>query len=245
MNILKKVLLGSVFSVMGFLPLSVSAQSAANDEKPEAVLFKIHDVTPVEDAQGVISGCDFIITFYNRTKTGLKQAVLNLSYSDQVSEKYYSQENTNATDKKALSLKIDVPELSSYKQLMLKQHVDTDKCFLLLTDPQYNLSSCASVEKTQDAASEQATAQTTSRRASRTTRRTTTAGQNTATCPGQFEYVSPSNPEYYNEFKEISYEEQQRLLSDEKKVDLTELRETYGKVTRNLQEANTVINTIQ
>ena len=50
---------------------------------------------------------------------------------------------------------------------------------------------------------------------------------------------------YYNEFKNISYSEQERLLANEKAQDTTEMEETYGKIIKNLEKANSVIADIK
>ena len=57
--------------------------------------------------------------------------------------------------------------------------------------------------------------------------------------------IAPKNPEYYNEFKNISYSEQERLLANEKAQDTTEMEETYGKIIKNLEKANSVIADIK
>ena len=71
------------------------------------------------------------------------------------------------------------------------------------------------------------------------------ASRNTGECANLFQYVDSKNPEYYNEFKNISYSEQERLLSNEKAQDTTEMEETYGKIIKNLEKANSVIADIK
>ena len=60
-----------------------------------------------------------------------------------------------------------------------------------------------------------------------------------------FEYVDSKNPEYYGEFKNISYTEQERLLSDEKKQDISDIEATYEKIVKNFEKADSIINNIK
>ena len=71
------------------------------------------------------------------------------------------------------------------------------------------------------------------------------ASRNTGECANLFQYVDSKNPEYYNEFKNISYSEQERLLANEKAQDTTEMEETYGKIIQNLEKANSVFADIK
>ena len=45
---------------------NIAPTNSANEPttKSDAVIFKIHDITPVTD-NGVVTGCDFLITLYN------------------------------------------------------------------------------------------------------------------------------------------------------------------------------------
>ena len=71
---------------------TVQAQEAvpveAQTTKPRAVLFKVHDIKPVENTEGIITHCDFLVTFYNRTTDSLRQAQIDMGWTDKVSERY-------------------------------------------------------------------------------------------------------------------------------------------------------------
>ena len=60
-----------------------------------------------------------------------------------------------------------------------------------------------------------------------------------------FEYVNSQNPEYYDEFKNISYSEQERLLSDEKKQDISDIESTYETIVGNFEKADSIVNNIK
>ena len=56
----------------------INVAAAASD----AILFKIHDVVPVKNADGNVVSCDVGATFYNRTEKEINNASLNLIWAD-------------------------------------------------------------------------------------------------------------------------------------------------------------------
>ena len=221
--------------------------------KPRAVLFKIHEIKPVENTEGEITNCDFLVTFYNRTTDSMRQAKIEMGWTDKVSERYAigedkkPEENDKALANKRQPLNarnaqpalgevtttVEMPALGSYKQATVRASVKTEKCFMLLDSLDYNVTSCNIIGKSDNSNSNDL-------RRSRIA-----ASRNTGECANLFQYVDSKNPEYYNEFKNISYSEQERLLANEKAQDTTEMEETYGKIIKNLEKANSVIADIK
>lgn len=221
--------------------------------KPRAVLFKIHEIKPVENTEGEITNCDFLVTFYNRTTDSMRQAKLEMGWTDKVSERYaIGEEEKPAEDDKAVASKrpirdtrnaqqslgevtttVEMPALGSYKQATVRASVKTEKCFMLLDSLNYNVTSCSIIGKADNSNSNDS-------RRSRVA-----ASRSTGECANLFQYVDSKNPEYYNEFKNISYSEQERLLANEKAQDTTEMEESYGKIIKNLEKANSVIADIK
>ena len=69
--------------------------------------------------------------------------------------------------------------------------------------------------------------------------------QNASNCAGLFAYVSSKHPEYYGEFKEISYEEQveQEKSAEEKEMDaINTVKET---ISSNLKQITTTLSEIK
>ena len=74
----------------------INAASAASD----GVLFKIHDIVPVKNADGVVSSCELGATFYNRTDKEISNAALNLIWTDEVIVDAINQEDRNMREAK-------------------------------------------------------------------------------------------------------------------------------------------------
>ena len=134
-----------------------------------------------------------------------------------------------------ITTSVDMPALGAYKQATVKGSVKTEKCFLLLDNLEFNVASCSIIG--QNAENEN------SSRSSRRTR--VAASRNNSECANLFEYVNSKNPEYYDEFKNISYSEQERLLSDEKKQDISDIESTYETIVNNFEKADSIMNNIK
>lgn len=175
--------------------------SAAED----TVLFKVHDIVPVKNADGNVVACDIGATFYNRTANEIKNASLNLVWTDEVVGEVINQEernakeaqranrrntpryNTSSYSSKSIVLKLRLPPLKSYQQITLKSKVNTDRCFLLLNDMEVDVLNCGNSSGDKKA-------------------KTPAIAQNS--CDGLFTYISPASPEYYNDFQAVSVAEQ-------------------------------------
>ena len=258
MSILRKAWCSTLALAFTAGAFAVQAQEAAPAEeqttKPRAVLFKVHDIKPVENTEGVITHCDFLVTFYNRTTDSLRQAKIDMGWTDEITERYMI-EGTGEEEKTAstarprasrnsrnaepvlgeITTSVDMPALGAYKQATVKGSVKTEKCFLLLDNLEFNVASCSIIGQTNDSGS--------SARSSRRSR--VTASRNTSECANLFEYVNSQNPEYYDEFKNISYSEQERLLSDEKKQDISDIESTYETIVGNFEKADSIVNNIK
>lgn len=236
---------------------TVQAQEAvpveAQTTKPRAVLFKVHDIKPVENTEGIITHCDFLVTFYNRTTDSLRQAQIDMGWTDKVSERYMidaedSEEDSTSNRTRSsrssrnsepvlgeITTSVDMPALGAYKQATVKGSVKTEKCFLLLDNLEFKVASCSIIGQSDNNSS--------SSRSSRRSR--VTSNRNTSECANLFEYVDSKNPEYYDEFKNISYSEQERLTSNEKKQDISDIEASYNTIIKNFERADNIINNIK
>ena len=257
MSIFKKAwcsTLALAFTVSAFAVQAQEAPTVENAQttKPRAVLFKLHDIKPVENTEGTITHCDFLVTFYNRTTDSLRQAKIDMGWTDEVTERYFAEEDdekktssrtrSNRSSNRIaapvlgeITTSVDMPALGSYKQTTFKGSVKTEKCFLLLDNLEFNVSSCSSIGDNAN-----------NNENTRNSRRSrVAASRNASECANLFEYVDSKNPEYYGEFKNISYTEQERLLSDEKKQDISDIEATYEKIVKNFEKAASIINNIK
>lgn len=258
MNMFKNILYATLsmgVCASAFAAATPDKNAPAEEEttKPRAVLFKIHEIKPVENTEGEITNCDFLVTFYNRTTDSMRQAKLELGWTDKVSDRYAIGEEEKSDENENISANrrqvrdsrnapqslgeatttVEMPALGSYKQATVRASVKTEKCFMLLDSLNYNVTSCSIIGKTDNSVANDA-------RRSRAA-----ASRSTGECANLFQYVDSKNPEYYNEFKNISYSEQERLLANEKAQDTTEMEESYDKIMKNLEKANSVIADIK
>lgn len=202
----------------------VSAASAASD----AVLFKIHDVVPVKNADGNVVSCDVGATFYNRTSEELVNAALDLVWTDEVVADAINQEERNAKEAKrsgrrnlpryntatynerTVRMNLRLPPMKPQQQVTLKSKVTTDRCFLLLNDMEVNVTNCGSNgDKSKNYSTK-------------------------TNCNNLFLFVNPKSPEYYSEFKPVSMDElnaQELNMNNQQKQDLNTLyKETITSI---------------
>ena len=247
MKIVKKALYSTLMLACATMITSVQAQTTETTSKPRAVLFKLHDIKPVMNEEGLVTHCDFMATFYNRTEDGLRPAKLELGWNDNVTSQYNLSENkevepvnNNVRNTRypmqekigEVSTMIDIPALGSYKQVAVKASVKTEKCFLLLDNLNFRVSDCGLVGK-------------------QVNTQVSNGGKSGAKsvapteCANLFEYINSTNPEYYDEFKNISYSEQERLILDDRKKDVSDLEKAYNTVIENFGKAEETIKKIQ
>ena len=202
----------------------ISWAQAAN----EAVIFKIHDVVPVKDADGRVVSCELGATFFNRTESEVTNTSLNLIWADEVVAEAINQEERNARESQRsnrrsspryntatyntrdVTLNLRLPPLKANQQVTLKSKLVTDRCFLLLNNVEVNVLNCST---------------------SSTENNKKVVDKNT--CKDIFRFVGPKSSEYYHDFKEISLEDiiaqEDKKIEDQKK-DLTTVYEETLKV---------------
>ena len=234
------------------LPAATADKNDAVEEettKPRAVLFKIHEIKPLENTEGQITNCDFLVTFYNRTTDSMRQAKIEMGWTDKISERYAIGEDDKPAAEKtparsvrdsrnsqqslgAVTTTVEMPALGSHKQATVRGSVKTEKCFMLLDSLNYNVASCSIIGKGDNNSAD-------------ARRNRVASSRSTGECANLFQYVDSKNPEYYNEFKNISYSEQERLLANEKAQDITEMEESYDKIVKNFEKVNSLIAEIK
>lgn len=229
--------------------------------KPNAVLFKIHDIEPVLDEEGGIISCNFTATFFNRTPNSLRQAKMDLVWKDAISGRFAVEEpelpkletpqqpenqgnvapvvrepSQTAPERPGprptgdIIASIEVPLLSSHRHAVVKGNVETDRCFALLDNLTFSVPVCNMLHKDLDENSRQARLE---------------ASKEELGCAGLFQYVNAQNPEYYEEFKDISYSDQSELDAKTEEQDLAAIKESTEKLKQNLEKTITLIGNIK
>lgn len=257
MAISKKFLLGTVCSFLAAAPVAAQVEDATSEEegfvsvieKQPAVLFKIHDVRPIRDHEGKVTDCEFSATFYNRSDNNVNNVVLNLSWKDDaianvvkfeknLDQKKMQDENfnnnagqfrepmseTEGLTSVTLNTNLTVPDLKAYRQVSVKSRISTDRCFLMVNDPTFTFGSCNVLNG----------------------KTTSVSLQNpTAACESLFKYVPANDPEYYREFKKVSFNEEKKakVQAQQKKQD--ELKKIYDETVVNLSRAADIMGQIR
>lgn len=238
MTVNRKILFPALAMALVGGAASVKAQSA-DAASPENVLFKIHNVQSVKDADGVVNACDYNITFYNRSPRQLKAAVLNLNWIDNSISSIISDEKneekkksgksyskTEEVDSAALSTSIDVPVLEPYKQVTIRSRLQSDKCFLMLSDVKLSVKSCNMADT------------------SGNSRPVVVNNRNNA-CDGIFKFIPATDPEYYREFKPVSYEEDRRQNDNKRMEDRRLINTKYDEVVAELNKISATLDEIK
>ena len=218
-----------------------SAALAEGSNAPENVLFKVHDVQSVKNADGVIDACDYNVTFYNRSPNTVKAASLSLSWYDDTINSVISDEKTverkksgrnssktEEVDSAGLTAVVDVPSLEPYKQTTIRSRVRTDKCFIMLDDLKFAVRSCNIVDKNDVAVSTRAR-----------------SSKDGGSCDGVFKFISSTNPEYYQEFKPVSYEEDMRNAEDQRMAGRRKIDNLYNEAVAEMNNVSAIVNEIQ
>ena len=226
-------------------------------DKPQVILFKIHDIKPVLNLDGEVESCNFTATFYNRTPVNIRQAKIQLGWTDKISERYPIEgelpANTDEaanTDQQAqdeqlpsaqlssalheslgtFQTSLNIPSLASLKQVSVQGEVKTDKCFALFDNIKFNVPVCNILG--QDTAVE-------------TRRGRLDADKDQLNCASLFAYVNSKHPEYYSEFKKISYEEQVQQEKTQEENE-KEAIDTIGKtIEKSFRQTNNILEAIK
>lgn len=230
MGIKNKILLSAVSGLL----MSVSADAfAAADE----VIYKIHDITPVEE-NGEVKACEFGITLFNRASETVSEIKLDLGWKDEViidavknekNEKDAVPADTGRIRRgmsstadftsDTISVSVSVPPLEPEKQVSLKSKIDTDRCFLLMGEVQTIVRSCKVGGSSKD--------------------------KKAGVCTDMFKYISPQNPEYYTGFSEVSYDAQKAEEEKQNAKDLEELNQVYQGAVNSLRKVNKTLSSIR
>jgi len=212
--------------------------------KPQVVLFKIHDIKPLTNSDGTVTSCEYTATFYNRTPVSLRQAKIDFSWTDRVSEMFpldgdlpidevsadQSKLDPKQEDLEAIHSSVDLPALGSLKQVSIRGVAETDKCFALFDNLKFRVSVCNILGQENNSDSR---------------RSRVNPEKEQSDCASMFAYVNSKHPEYYGEFKAISYEEQveQEKTQEEKEKDaISAINKT---ISTNIEKTNTIISNIK
>jgi len=207
--------------------------------RPDSVIFKIHDIKPVLD-DGVVTGCDFTMTLFNRTSINFRSFTINLAWNDVVDEKFkfsrYMESYLGPDDfakqkdfieddtpSQPLQTNISVNAFGANQQISVRAHVNSDRCYLMLGTASYNVAPCE-IARNLDTASN--------------------SNINNKECTKLFEVVDTANPEYFGKFKQISSTEEAIQNDIIEKKELSDIDDVISKIVENLGLSNKALTNI-
>ncbi len=218
------------------------ATTQTHTTSSDAVIFKIHDITPIKE-NGLITGCDYYITLYNRTAINFRTFTINLDWADNVEDEFKFDRYVEASlgkdaikeqkelfkDKYNSSTTKTSSTINAFgvdKQISIKSYIETEKCYLLLKEPKYTISPCEMARniKTAGAAG---------------------LGSKEQTCDSLFEYVGSTNPEYFGDFKKMSLSDQEAINVDLENQELADIDVVIGEIVENMGTSDKTLSEIE
>ena len=233
-----------LFSALAFVMagcVSVPSVQAADD----AILYKIHDVKPIKNDAGILVGCDYNATFFNRTSSNLKSADINLVWFDDTVNAMAQQEqknneqassNRNSRNRKSnqkapesssvasVSSSIQLANLAPSQQKTVHAKISSDRCFLLIGDASLAASNC------DVAAADNASG---------------SSFKGNQGCSGLFKFVPASDPQYYSEFKQISPEEEKVQQENTRIEQRNKINQAYGETLAQFKKVTAALSAIK
>ncbi len=225
----------------GCLAIGLASFIGCANADDDVILFKIHDVVPVKNSDGLIVSCEFGATFYNRSNNEVNNTSLNLVWADEVVADAINQEERNNMEAQrsgrrnvprygtatynsnTVSLDLRLPPLKAKQQISLKSKVASDRCFLLIEDMEINVNSCNIVRKDGGNASV----------------------MTKEACQNLFRNVSPKSSEYYSDFLPVSLEtriSEEDALSTKKYKEMEDIFSQVVNVVNAIDESLSAAN---
>ena len=237
MNLSKKFLLSSL--VLGFVLSSIVDATAARRRLAEeetseegSILFRIENIKPIENKEGLVDKCSFVVTAFNRMEKTVKEATLDLGWVDMISGKYYiTGEKVEVVEdpedaETVVNAQVTLTNLLPHKQKSFEAVVETEKCFLLFDSLKYDVKNCLL-------------------EGDKLVMKDSRVVGNVNSCGKNFNYINSKNPEYYSEFKDVPDSVIERQKEEEKANEIAKINNDYQGVNKELENAGRILNEIK
>lgn len=236
MNLFNKVLLHTLSAVVicfsvNDVKAQVSDGDKADSSKANAIIFRIEDIKPVTNDEGLVDSCSFVLTAYNRMSKGVQEADISLKWVDNISGKYAIKDGEIAVNKGAAAQTVVqtsmlIKNISPKSQKSFAGKVDTNKCFLLFDNLEYTVNHCMNVGDKVDVKDSKIVSRE-------------------AGCTNNFDYISSTNPEYYSEFKDVPESVVEMQNEAEKKNELAKINEQYDVIMGDFSKVSKILAEIK
>ena len=179
---------------------------------------------------------------YNRTSINFRNFTINLDWEDPVDERFrfdryaeavmsqeefskYKEVIKEDNNKKAVNTSVTVNAFGADKQISVRSHIDSEKCYLMLSEAQYTVTPCDIVRNV-DAMD----------------------GMNLSAdqkdCTPLFQFVSTKNPEYFGKFKRISLTDQEKQDEITHSQEMSDIDTVIGKIVENMGVSDSTLTNI-
>lgn len=216
------------------LALSTSGKTAwADDESSEdtAIIFRIENIKPITNADGLVDKCSFVVTTFNRMNKGVKSAKLQMHWEDNISAKYAVVDGAVKAKKAkesrtVIETSVELENIAPHVQKSFEAVVQTDKCFILFDNLEYEVESCVVDGEKQQM-------------------RDNKVVGGVGGCERNFNYINSQNPEYYSEFKDVPDSVLVKQADDEKKREVAKIEEVYKSTLSDIETLGKTLDEIK
>ena len=171
-----------------------------------AILFRIENIKPLTNEDGMTDKCSFLVTVYNRMEKKVEKIDMDFRWKDTIAKKYQvvGDEVKAVSEKEAETYvykHVDLENIFPHQQKSFEQVVSTDKCFLLLDQLDYKVNDCvAEGDKIQMRDNHK---------------------MNSGSCISRFNYIEEHSIKAGNPLTEMTLEEMDALWNEAKKTEQT------------------------
>lgn len=234
MSAVNKILLPFAAFLLVFSLAEKSAEARrATDETSEedSILFRIENIKPIANADGLIEKCSFVVTTFNRMDKAVKEAKLDLNWEDNISAKYAIAGNEvkakNAEESlTVINTSVEIENIPPHFQKSFEGVVETDKCFLLLDNLEYTVEKCILDGEKQEMKNNKVV-------------------NKNGGCERNFNYINSANPEYYTEFKDVPESVLTKQADEEKKHEVAKIDEIYNETLKDMESLGKTLEEIK
>lgn len=196
----------------------------------DAILFRIENIKPMANEDGMTDKCSFLVTVYNRMDKKVEKIDMDFRWLDTISKKYQIVGDevkvvSNMRDAETYIYKhVDLENIFPHQQKSFEQIVSTDKCYLLLDQLDYKVNNCvAEGDKI---------------------RMQDNRPMNSGSCINRFNYINSKNPEYYSEFKDVPDSVLEQQAEEAKQHELSDVEKSYNQAMENLGKVHEELDKI-
>ncbi len=235
MSLIKKITFGLTFG----MALCLAAASYADEPQKkefektsdaDAILFRIENIKPLTNEEGLTDRCSFLVTVYNRMEKKVEKINMDFRWQDAIAKKYQIVDDSvepvdDPKDAITYIMKhIELEDIFPHQQKSFEEIVTTDKCFLLLDQLEYKVNDCIAEGDKITVKNNQQTKR--------------------GSCLDRFNYINTKIPDYYSEYIDTPDSVLEQQAEEAKAHELAGVEEVYKKSLADLEEVSLELDKI-